>query len=774
MNAVEPDRKAVGPFLRRARQTAGLTQEELAAKTGLSTRAIGDLERGLTTKPHRRSLELLAEVLELPESARAQLIGASGRPDTPDIAEAPRVPRSGPQFAPAQLPTDIPDFTGRASQVNELGRLLSGRGPQWLRSGAVRIALVVGAGGLGKTALAVHTAHLLASEFPDGQLYASLHGTTEPVGPSEVLARFLRDLAMDAALIPAGEEERAARYRTLLADRQMLVLLDDARDAAQVQPLLPGSGSCGVLVTARHRMPDLVGAGAVDPEVLPLEEARTLLIRVAGQERIVAEPAAADDVLAVCAGLPLAIRIAGARLAARSSWTVRTLADRLSDERRRLDELRAGSLAVRASFEVSFASLPEPQTLGGIDPAKAFRVLGLWTGPSASLSAACALLGEPEDAVADALDVLVDAHLLESPAPDRYRFHDLLRVYAADRAMTQEDEADRHAAIARVLAWYLYAAEAAARIISTERRQVPLDSVPAPARLPGFGSLEEAIAWCETERSALLAATRLAEAAGLNELAWKLPAAAMIFYHRRSHWADWVATHETGLASARALGDRLAEAWMLNNLGMAYGVQRRAESVTYLEQALALNRELGNGPGVAQAATNIAMTHFALGNMAEARAAAQRSIDIERKMGNRFGEGIALGILGSACRELGQPGKAIEFLDQALAISRDVGDRDIEAASLADLGEAFLGLGQIEDAIARLEDSLAIRESIGDRHGQMAILRKLGQAHRLAGNLGPAHELTVQALCLAEEIHDQEHTAEIKAELAQLTRTGGK
>jgi tetratricopeptide (TPR) repeat protein len=637
---------------------------------------------------------------------------------------------------------------------------------------AVRVALVVGAGGLGKSTLAVHTAHLLAREFPDGQLHANLHGTTEPADPPAVLARFLRDLGMDSALIPTDEEERAARYRTLLADRQVLVLLDDARNAAQVHPLLPGSGSCGVLVTARHRMPDLVGAGTVDLEVLPQDEARILLMGVAGHERIVAKPASTEDVLAACAGLPLAIRIAGARLAARGSWTVRILADRLSDERRRLDELRAGSLAVRASFEVSFASLPGPETHGGIDPARAFRLLGLWTGPSVSLAAAWALLGEPEDAVADVLDVLVDGHLLESPAPDRFGFHDLLRVYAADRARTQETEADRHNAIARVLAWYLYGTEAAARVISTQRRQVPLDDVPAPTHPVRFGSLKEAIDWCETERSALVAATRLAAASGLDELAWKLPAAAMIFYYRRSHWADWVTTHETGLASARAAGDRLAEAWMLNNLGMAYGAQRRAESVTYLEQALALNREIGNGPGEAQAATNIAMTHFTLGNMAEARAAAQRSIDVERKVGNRRGEGIGLGILGSAYRELGQFSEAIEFLDQALAISRDVGDRDIEAASLTDLGEAFLGLGQVDDAIARLEDSLAIRQSIGDRHGQMATLRKLGQAQWQAGNLGSAHELTVHALRLAEEIHDQGRTAEIKADLARLTRGG--
>ena len=528
-------------------------------------------------------------------------------------------PVPAPVPVPAQLPAAIPDFTGRSGQVEQLHDMLAADGGN--SPGAVRVVLVVGSGGLGKTALAVHAAHLLASQFPDGQLYANLLGATQPVAAAEVLARFLRDLGMDGHRIPLGEEERAAQFRTRLAGKRVLVVLDDAREAAQVQPLLPGSASCSVLVTARGTLPELVGSRVIDLDVLPRGEARALFGVVAGEERAAAEPAATEAVLRACAGLPLAIRIAGARLARRGG-TVQALADRLSDERRRLDELRMGNLAVRASFEVSFASLPAAAP-GGPDPAQAFRLLGLWTGPSISLAAASALLGEAEDAVAGALDVLVDAHLLEAPEPDRYRFHDLLRVYAAEGARTQETEQARTAATVRLLTWYLYTAEAAARVISPQRRQVPLDPVRPPLHPLGFGELDAALAWCEDERPQLMAATRLAATSGLNELAWKLPAAAMVFYLRRSHWTDWVAAHEIGLAGARAGGDRLAEGWMLNNLGMAYGVQRRDESVAYLEQALALSRELGNGPGEAQAATNLANTYFRLGNFAEARAAAQ-------------------------------------------------------------------------------------------------------------------------------------------------------
>jgi DNA-binding SARP family transcriptional activator len=791
--AVEADR------LEQSRIEALELRAEANLARGRPAEVVPEVRRLLVDQPLRERLWALlmralygagrqAEALEVYEQARRtiadelgvdpgaelrllyqQILNADDEQAAVPLALGGPVPAPFP--VPAQLPAAIPDFTGRAEQVDQLRELLAGAGSED-RPGAVRVVLVVGSGGLGKTALAVHAAHLLASQFPDGQLYANLLGATDPADPADVLARFLRDLGMDGPRIPLGEEERAAQYRTRLAGRRVLILLDDARDAAQVQPLLPGSASCSVLVTARGTLPELVGSRVIDLDVLPRGEARALFGVVAGEERAAAEPDATEAVLKACAGLPLAIRIAGARLATRSSWNVRTLSGRLADERHRLDELRVGNLAVRASFEVSFASLPAAAP-GGPDPARAFRLLGLWTGPSISLPAASALLGEAEDAVAGALDVLVDAHLFEAPEPDRYRFHDLLRVYAADRARTQETEQNRTAATARLLTWYLHTAEAAARVISPQRRQVPLDPVRPPLRPVEFGDLDAALAWCEDERPQLMAATRLAAASGLHELAWKLPAAAMVFYGRRSHWADWVTTHEIGLASARSAADRLAEAWMLNNLGMAYGVQRMPQSITYLEQALAISRELGNGPAEAQAATNVANTYFRLGNFTEARAAAQRSIDIERKVGNRFGEGIGLGILGGASSELGEFGEAINFLQEALAISRELGDRDFEAETLADLGDAYLGLGQVADATGCLEDSLAIRESIGDRHGQAMTLQKLGQAYWRGGNGGMARELLGMAIVLYDDLRDHAQAADVRAALAAMTPAAG-
>ncbi len=686
-----------------------------------------------------------------------QMLNADGEQTVIPLAQAD----PGPPPAPAQLPADIPDFTGRSGQVGRLRELLAGAGGDD-SPGAVQVVLVVGSGGLGKTALAVHAAHLLASQFPDGQLYANLLGATQPADPAEVLARFLRDMGMDGSRIPLGAEERATHYRTRLAGKRVLIVLDDARDAAQVVPLLPGSASCAVLVTTRNWLPELAGIAVLDLDVLSPGEGRALFTRVVGEKRVAAEPAATEEVLAACVGLPLAIRIAGARLATRSSWSVRTLADRLSDEWRRLDELRVGNLAVRASFEVSFASLPRPETADGPDPAGAFRLLGLWTGPWIRLPAASALLGEPESATADALDALVDVHLLESPEPDRYRFHDLLRFYAADRARTQETGERRTEAVVRLLKWYLHTAEAAAAVISPHHIRVPLGAPPDTVRPLAFATLEEAIAWSDIERAGLLAATRLAAASSLHQIAWKLAAATMSFYYRHSHWGDWVATHLTGLESSRALGDRHAEAWMLSNLGMAYGVQRREEAVEYSEQAMAIYRELGDLRGESRAATNVANGYFEVGRFGEALEAAQRSLGIQRQAGKRYGEGIALELIGCACRELGRYAEAIDHMYAALAIFQELGDRRTEADVLSDLGEAFLGSGRVAEAVTALTDSVAIWVDIDDRSGRATALERLALAQRRLGENDRAQASLAEAVRLFGELGDDGRAAEAR------------
>ncbi len=589
------------------------------------------------------------------------------------------------------------------------------------------VAAVIGAGGLGKTTLAVHAAHLLRGQFPDGQLYANMLGAAaHPATPGDVLARFLRDLGMDPASIPAGEEERAAHYRSRLTDRKVLVVLDDAHDAAQVRPLLPGSASCAVLITTRNRLPDLAGSRYVNLDVLGPAEARAMFAGIIGPDRAAAEPRPTSEVLTACAGLPLAIRIAGARLAARGNWTVQNLARRLSDERKRLDELKTGDLAVRACFEVSFASLPRQRHEDEVDPAHAFRLLGMWQGSSIALPAAATLIGQPEDSVADALEVVVDAQLLQSPAPDRYRFHDLLKAYAVDRAMAEETASARDRAVRRVLAWYLHSVVAVARVISPHGNQVNPGELEPGVEPLDFASVDEALDWCEVERTNLLAATRQAAATGMHDIAWKLPVAALGFFNRRTYWEEWVVTHQIALDSARRVGDKRAEAWVLNNLGMAYLRQGREEGVGYFRQALAIRRDIGDQTGEAQAANNLAYACLLVKRFDEALELLYLALDLQRTLGHRFGEGIALNNLGEAFLELGRPDEAVNWLSQALAVYREIGASTEEGDTLSSLGKASMDRGRLADALDYLYQAEQTHRTVGHRYGEAVALQLLG------------------------------------------------
>ncbi len=756
LTADHPLREELWVLLMRALRAAGRQAEALEAYER-ARKVIGD-ELGVDPGPNLRQLH--QEILQADARPAPRAVRPAGPEVSPEPSPAPRISTPQAPVVPSQLPADIPDFTGRTEQVEYLYDLFCDVLDGHAGTGAVVISLVAGAGGLGKTTLAVHVAHRLRTRFPDGQLYVNLRGASnQPATPAEVLARFLRELAVDEAQLPASEDERVALYRTRLAGRRILVVLDDARDAAQARPLVPGCVSCGVLITSRNLLPDLVGGRLVDLDVLDYDEARAMLAKIVGADRLDAEPDATDQVLAACAGLPLAIRIAGVRLAGRTGWTIQALAGRLADERRRIDEFKAGDLAVRACFQVSFGSLPAAGP-GRPDPARAFRLLGLWHGPSISLPAASALLAEPQDRVADSLEMLVDAHLLQSLAAERYRLHDLLRVYAAEKAEAEETQQDRDAAVLRVLTWYLHTAAGAGRVISPQHAPVPLGDGHLTRPPLAFASLEHALDWCETERADLVAAASQATSSSLHELAWKLPAAAMSFFYRRSHWADWVATHEDGLASARILGDRLAEAWMLNNLGMVFGLQRKEQTVGCFEEALAIYREIGDQPGQARAANNVAQACLRLRRFPEALEAARRSLTVQQQAADRYGEGIALGNLGDACRELGRFDEAIDRLEQALVIFRELGDQHSEADSLSDLGDVYLTMGRLDDALSCLRASLAILRANGERHGQAATLSRLGLAQKRAGRPKEARELLSEAHLILAELGDLGQAAE--------------
>jgi DNA-binding SARP family transcriptional activator/tetratricopeptide (TPR) repeat protein len=692
-------------------------------------------------------------------AAPAVAAAVSGAPDAAS-GSASDIPR------PTQLPTDIGDFTGRATPVEQLCALLLGADSTG-SSGAVPIAVVNGAGGLGKTTLAVHAAHRVRAQFPDGQLYVDLLGASaQPAEPGEVLARFLRDLGVAGDKVPAHDDERAALYRTRLTGRRVLILLDNARDAAQVRQLLPGSSSCAVLVTTRNRTPDLVNTRFVDLNVLEDTEALTLFSTVVGPERAAAEPDATAEVLVACAGLPLAIRICAARLAARSQWRIATLASRLRSEHRRLDELSIGDLAVRASFQVSYDSLRP--TARGVDPARVFRLLGLWQGTQISLAGAAALVGVPEDKAADTLEMLVDANLLESPAPDWYRFHDLLRVYATERAQAEESEPARDEALRRLLWWYLDTAEAAADTVAPNRYQVVREPS-AERSSAAFDSVDEALSWYDDERINVAAATRQAAAAGLHEIAWRLPAALFPLVNRRSQWADGVVSLRVAAESGRASGNGLGEGLVLYQLGWALARLRDETAFGYLERALALRRALGDTIGEAQAAIGLGEGYLKVrGVGADALRYLQLAVDLLRPAGASSVLGIALNNLGEVYWELGDPDSAAERYSEARDIFHELGGQG-EGHALHNLARVYLHLGRTDEAIACLMDALPRHRSLGDLVGEATALRYVGLAQEKIGDVAAARTSWTAALAIFEQIGEKGESAEVSAALASLS-----
>ncbi|HTS15791.1 MAG TPA: tetratricopeptide repeat protein, partial [Candidatus Sulfotelmatobacter sp.] len=551
-----------------------------------------------------------------------------------------------------------------------------------------------------------------------------------------------------------------------LAGRRVLVVLDNARDAAQVRPLLPGTASCAVLVTTRSRMPDLASTKLVDLNVLDDDEALKLFVRVVGKERPAAEPEATAELLDACAGLPLAIRICAARLATRSGWTIQAMAGRLRDVHRRLDEMRAGDLAVRASFQVSFASLPASTDKQGIDPARAFCLLGLWQGPSISSAAAAALFGIPEYSAEDALEVLVDTHLLESVSPGWYRFHDLLRVYAAERAQADLDAAEREAAAGRLLGWYMRTADAAATAVSPHRYNLPLPGAEPDVAPPGFAGVDDALAWYDGERANLVAATRQAAASGLHDIAWRLPAPLFSMFNRRGNWADCIATHRIAVESARRAGNRQGEAWVLNNLGDALGVTRDPEGVGHLERSLAIRHEVGDLMGEAQAANNLADIYQSLGRTEEALGLLRRALDLNREARYRYGEGVALVNLGSTLLDSDRAAEAIDYLRQAQRIFAEIDHREGAGYALHILGRCYLSLRRDAEALDCLAQALASYRATGNRRRQAATLRSLGTAQSRVGQAAQARESWVQATAIFTELGDTAQAAEVRAEQA--------
>jgi Helix-turn-helix domain/NB-ARC domain len=599
------DVAAFGKQLSACRWSAGLSQKGLAGRSGLSVRAIANLERDRTRWPHPDSVRRLADALELQGPERAEFVAAAGRrivrhaaPSVRSASDGWLVAAGGRRVVPRQLPGSVRQFVGRGRELAVLTSLLecAGRTPA-----AVVISAIGGTAGVGKTALAVYWAHQVAERFPDGQLYVNLRGYDpgRPMPASDALAGFLRALGVEGADIPGDTDERAAAYRSLLAGRRMLVVLDNAREARQVRPLLSGSPGSVTVVTSRDALAGLVAAdGAIrlDVEQLPLPEAVRLLRELIGA-RVDEDPAAAVALARQCCGLPLALRVAAELTAARPGAPLAGLVAELADLQHRLDALETGGddhTAVRSVLYWSYRHLSAPA-------ARMFRLLGLHPGPDTSVDAAASLAGILAVQARHALCELARAHLISEHLPGRYACHDLLRAFAARQAHATDDMAARRAAIGRVLDHYLHTAHAADTLLNPARDRITLPPYPDGVRPQRLRDRGQALEWFRAEHKVLLAALALAADAGFDTQTWQLAWTLVDFLEFLGHWQDWIVTQRMAIAATRRLADQAAEARCCRALGYAYArTGSDSDAHAHLTRALSFFRQVDDPIGQAR------------------------------------------------------------------------------------------------------------------------------------------------------------------------------
>jgi DNA-binding SARP family transcriptional activator/Tfp pilus assembly protein PilF len=686
--------------------------------------------------------------------------------------EPARPAQAEPQpFTPRELPPAVPGFTGRSGELRALARLFDGPGDQAPET--VVISVISGTAGVGKTALAIQWAHQAAGRCPDGQLYVNLRGydPDQPMSAADALAGFLRSLGVPGQDIPPEEAERAARYRSLLAGKRMLVLLDNAASADQVRPLLPGAAACTVVVTSRDALAGLVardGATRLDLDVLPLEEAVALLRTLIGA-RVDAEPAAAAELAGQCCRLPLALRVGAELAASRPGVPLAELTAELTDLHKRLDLLVAGGdrrTAVRAVFSWSYQHL-------GDDAARTFRLMGLHPGADFEPYAVAALTGLTTERAQQVLDVLARAHLIHIPSPGRYGLHDLLRAYARELAAVC-DGAARHEALTRLFDHYLRTATAAMNTLHpAERHWRPLIPLPATPGRP-VTSPAAARGWLDAERATLVAITVHAAEHGWPLHAIRI-AATLSRYLALARHPEAITIHSYARIAAQQADDSAAEAAALNALGrVAFHHGRYQQATGQLEQALALFRQTGDQSGQAHALANLGVVSFLQGGYAQARERWQRSLALHRENGDQAGQTSMLGNLGLLDLRQGRYQQASERFRQSLALARTTGNRGAESTALVNLGEVSLRQGAYEQATGPLQQALALARESGDRGHEASALVRLGELSLRMRHPEQAAGHVEHALALARQTGDREDEAEALNGLGEVLLAAGQ
>jgi len=699
------------------------------------------------SRPPRKAIRRLASMLAEEDIDAAHLANLWDKA----FAPAPDSRTAGsPLVPPQQLPAGTAYFTGRAAELNALTTLAEEAATA---TGTVMISLIGGTAGVGKTALALYWAHQATHRFPDGQLFVNLRGY-EPSGAPVAAAEAIRDILGTLILperMPTGLNAQAALYRSVLAGRRMLVILDNALDADQVRPLLPGSPGCMVIITTRSQLTSLIAAEGARPLTLDLlseAEARELMTCRIGAQRVAAEPAAAAELLALCARLPLALCIVTARAAARPSFPLAALISGLREARDRLDALDAqdGRGSVRAAISCSYIDLSR-------HAAQMFRLLALHPGPDVTPPAAASLAAIPVTQMRRVLDELTRTHLVAEHIPGRFGCHDLLRAFAEEQTEALDSEIMRRDALHRVVNHYLHTAHAAALLMSPGRDPLNLPALQTGVHPEHLADGDAALAWFEAERKVLLSVIAQAAKGGFEVHAWQLVWAIGRFLDRRGYWHDWYALLRTALSAAERLGDKAARAQLHDHLGIAetrLGLYQDAYSS--LQRALGMYRQLGDRKGEARTHQYAGMVFEWQGRYGEALHHARQALELFRATGQRAGEADALNAVGWFHAHLRDYQQAATYCQQALDLYSELGDRHGEAAAWDSIGYAYHHLGYYARAAMAYERALSRYHELGNRYYEADTLTHLGDTHHAANDLKAADDSWKQALDILKEL----------------------
>ncbi|MEU8224390.1 BTAD domain-containing putative transcriptional regulator [Kribbella sp. NPDC048915] len=687
---------------------------------------------------------------------RAEPAASPGPMAAPELIDPPR--------PPSQLPLDLPDFSGREEQLERLRDLVCGRDP-------VRppVAVISGAPGTGKTSLAVRLGHLVREYFPDGQIYLDMHGATHPRDPAAALTDLLLSLNLPDTAIPTDPERRSAMLRSELASRRVLIILDDVAGASQVTPLMPGTGASAVVVTSRNRLMDLAGADSTPLDTFDDHEATGLLSSVAGPDRIDPTSPEIEEILSACANLPLAIRIVGSRLAQRPDLSPRELARRLRDEASRLDELSIGELAVRSSADLSYDALSPEE-------ARLYRLIGHFAVGVFSARALEAVASPA--AVRRALDRLIEVNLVRISSVDhrgtaRYRVHDLLRLHALGVG-TEEQKAQAVRDVETVVEAILNKIRRANNALSFEYFGVLEHTGPLTAPDPAPFTETDAIAWFDSERSTFVPAIRAAAQNGLHEHAWRIAAAWGPYLDLRAGFDDWNGSHQQGLLSAIACGNRRGEAIMHRNLGQLALYQDDWEVARrHLDAAARTFAEIGDRLGEGITAVGLGTWLRERGERDKGLEQYEKAIEAFVEGGNANAEALARTAAGNVYMARGELTRAREYLAQAFLIAVRRADAHREAKVRRRIAGLRVRQGRHDEAVRQLRTALAIFDGMGDDHCAAYTRALLGRALMERGEVAAARKTLLDAIDIGHRLGDRSVEGEAAQHLGELYLSTG-